>query len=119
MTTSREASELARRIIDLLSDRQAEDVTLLDIGQVASFTDYFVIASAQNPRHLRALVDAVQTDLPKEGIKSLHTEGDPDSGWILVDFGDVIAHLMTPETRAYYNLEGLWQRAGVSAVRFQ
>jgi len=111
--------ELARRVVDLMSDRQAEDIVLLDIRQAASFTDYFVIASAQNARHMRALVDAVNTDLAREGIKALNVEGDSDSGWVLVDFGDVIAHLFTPEARDFYRLEALWGRAGVAAVRFQ
>jgi ribosome-associated protein len=115
----RDPAELARRIVDLLSERQAENITLLDISQVANFTDYFVIANAQNDRHMRALIDAFDTELAREGVKSLRTEGEPDSGWVLVDFGDVIAHLFTPEDRAFYNLEGLWQRAGVAAVRFQ
>jgi ribosome-associated protein len=120
MTTQmQESAEIARRVVDLLSDRQAEDVVLLDIHEVASFTDFFVIASAQNERHLRALVDAVNTDLAREEIKAIHVEGEPDSGWVLVDFGGVIAHLMAPEERAFYNIEGLWRRAGVSAVRFQ
>jgi ribosome-associated protein len=52
-------------------------------------------------------------------VKTLHIEGEADSGWVLVDFGGVIAHLMAPNERAFYNLEGLWQRAGVAAVRFQ
>ena len=119
MTLSPESTEAARRVVDLLTDRQAEDVVLLDIHQVASFTDYFVVATAQNERHLRALVDAVNTDLARAGLKALHVEGAPDSGWVLVDFGGVIAHLMLPTERAYYDLEGLWRRAGVSAVRFQ
>jgi ribosome-associated protein len=114
-----EPAEIARSVVDLLSDRQAEEVLLLDISQVASFADFFVIATAQNPRHLRALVDAIDKDLANAGVKSLRTEGEADSGWVLVDFGPVIAHLMTAEDRAFYNLEGLWQRAGVAAVRFQ
>ena len=118
-TTLPEPAEIARSVVDLLSDRQAEDVLLLDISQVASFADFFVIATAQNPRHLSALVGAIEKDLANAGIKSLRTEGEADSGWILVDFGPVIAHLMTAEDRTYYNLEGLWQRAGVAAVRFQ
>lgn len=119
--TDRERSpeEIARRVVDLLSDRQAEDIVLLDIRKVAQFTDYFVIATAQNARHMRALIDAVDTDLAREGIKKLHAEGEADSGWVLVDFGDVIAHLFTPEDRAYYNIEALWTRVGVPAVRFQ
>ena len=112
-------SDLARRIVDVLSDRQAEDVVLLDIHEVSSFADYFVVATAQNQRHMRALLDAFDKDLANEGLKSLRTEGDADSGWILVDFGAVIVHLFTPEDRSFYNLEGLWGRAGVAAVRFQ
>jgi ribosome-associated protein len=118
-TTQIEPKELAQRIVDLLSDRQAEDIVLLDIHEIASFTDYFVIASAQNPRHMNALLDAFDKDLANEGVKSLHREGDANSGWVLVDFGAVIVHVFTAEDRTYYNLEGLWSRAGVPAVRFQ
>ena len=114
-----EASELAQQLVDLLADRQAEDVVLLDIRSVTDFADYFVIASAQNARHMQALIDAFDRDLARQGVKSLRREGDADSGWVLVDFGDVIVHLFAPEDRAYYNLEGLWGRAGVPAVRFQ
>jgi ribosome-associated protein len=114
-----EPSELARRIVDLLSERQAEDVVMLDIHQIASFTDFFVIATAQNPRHTDALLDAFARDLAREGIKPLRREGDAASGWVLVDFGAVVVHIFQPEDRAYYNLEGLWGRAGVPAVRFQ
>lgn len=114
-----EPADLAQRIVDLLSDHQAEDVVLLDISQIAPFTDYFVIASAQNARHLAALIDIFDNDLAREGVKSLRKEGEPDSGWVLIDFGAVIVHIFTPEDRAYYNLEALWGRAGVPAVRFQ
>jgi len=118
-TTDNSSSDLAQRIVDILSDRQAEDVVLLDIRRVASFTDYFVIATALNARHMRALMETLDRDLAAEGAHSLHVEGEADSGWVLLDFGDVIAHLFTPEDRAYYNLEGLWGRAGVAPVRFQ
>ncbi|MPZ48552.1 MAG: ribosome silencing factor [Dehalococcoidia bacterium] len=118
-TTQIEPSELARRVVDLLSDRQAEDIVLLDIHEIASFTDYFVIASAQNARHMNALINSFDKDLANEGVKSLRKEGQSDSGWVLVDFGAVIVHIFTAEDRAFYNLEGLWGRAGVPAVRFQ
>jgi ribosome-associated protein len=114
-----EPADIARRIVDLLSDRQAEDVIMLDISSVSSFADYFVIATAQNPRHMNALIDSFDKELAREGYKALRREGQPDSGWVLVDFGPVIVHLFTPEDRSYYNLEGLWTRAGVPAVRFQ
>ncbi len=117
--TAASIDEVVGKIVDLLTERQAEDVVLLDIRDIASFTDYFVIATAQNQRHLRALVDAISTDLARAGIKASHIEGNDDSGWVLVDFGDVIAHLFTPEQRAFYKLESLWGRSGVPAVRFQ
>lgn len=120
MTTNEiESSELAQRIVDLLTDRQAEDIVLLDIHEVAYFTDFFVIATALNPRHANALIDAFEKELANEGVKALHREGDSNSGWVLVDFGGVVVHLFSPEDRVYYNLEGLWGRAGVPAVRFQ
>lgn len=117
--TQIEPSELARKIVDLLSERQAEDVVLLDIHQIASFTDYFVIATALNARHMNALINAFDRDLANDGIKPLHREGESSSGWVLADFGAVIVHLFTPEDRTFYNLEALWSRAGVPAVRFQ
>jgi ribosome-associated protein len=114
-----ESSEIASRIVDLLSDRQAEDIVLLDIHEIAYFTDYFVIATALNQRHVSALIDTFEKDLANEGVKALHREGETNSGWVLVDFGGVIVHLFTPEERTHYNLEGLWSREGVPAVRFQ
>jgi ribosome-associated protein len=120
MTTSLvEPAELARRVVEVLSDRQAEDVVLLDISAVSSFADFFVIATALNGRHMNALIDAFDKELANEGYKSLRREGTADSGWVLVDFGATIVHLFTPEDRSYYNLEGLWTRTGVPAVRFQ
>ncbi len=113
-----ESAELAQRIADLLSDRQAEDIVLMDIGKVSSFTDYFVVATATNPRQLGALVDALQRDLRDEGRRPIRTEGAPDSGWVLIDFGDAVVHLFAPEERAYYNLEELWAQ-GVSVVHIQ
>jgi len=117
--TAASTDEAVSKIVDLLTERQAEDVVLLDIRDIASFTDYFVIATAQNQRHLRALVDSINTDLARAGIKTSHIEGNDDSGWVLVDFGDVILHIFTPEQRAFYKLEALWGRSGVPAVRFQ
>ena len=117
--TEIESSELARKLVDLLADRQAEDIVLLDIHDIAYFTDFFVIATALNPRHVGALIDTFEKELANEGIKSLHREGEANSGWVLVDFGGVIVHIFTPEQREFYNLEGLWGRAGVPAVRFQ
>lgn len=86
--------------------------------RVASFADYFVIASAENPRQMRALVETVEKDLRADGVRSGHQEGSPDSGWVLIDCGDVIVHLFSPDLRDYYALEELW-RAATQVVRIQ
>jgi ribosome-associated protein len=111
-------ADLARRIVDLLADRQAEDVLLLDIRKVASFADYFVIATAINNRQMRAFVELVNTELREEDIKPSHREGGVDSGWVLVDYGDIILHIFSPDLRDYYALEELWHDA-TEIVRIQ
>ena len=91
---------------------------MLDIRQVASFADYFVIASAGSDRQMQAALDAVEEALVQDNPKLLGREGDPGSGWVLLDYGDVILHLFAPEERAYYDLESLWH-AATPVVRIQ
>jgi ribosome-associated protein len=113
-----EPAHLARHVVDLLADRQAEDIVLLDVRRVAPFADYFVIASANNPRQMRALVETLQRDLRDEGVHARHQEGTPDSGWVLIDYVDVIVHLFSPDLREFYALEQLWA-AATQVVRIQ
>ena len=105
-----QGSELARQIADTLADLQAEAIVLLDISGIAGFTDYFVIASAVSPRQFEALAEAITREAPRAGAQRPRREGTPAAGWLLLDFGDVIVHLFTPEERAYYELEQLWGR---------
>ena len=110
--------DLARRTVDILADRKAVDVVLLDIRPVASFADYFVICSGTSERQMQALTDAVVEALEPEGAKPVQIEGTPDSGWILMDYGDVIVHIFYPPTRDYYRLERIWAEAP-TVVRVQ
>lgn len=97
----------------------AEDILLLDISKAGSpFADYFVIATASTDRQSQALVDAMQDELRSQKIRPLHIEGERDSGWQLVDYGNVIVHIFSPEQRAFYRLEDLWHEAQV-VVRMQ
>jgi ribosome-associated protein len=112
------AAETARRIVDVLADRQAEDTVLLDVRDVASFADYFIIATATNPRHMRALVGTLQRELRGDNIRATHQEGVEEGGWILLDYGDVIVHLFSAEMRSLYSLEELWNAAR-EVVRMQ
>jgi ribosome-associated protein len=105
-------------MVDLLVEKQAEDVLLLDISKVTTFADYFVIASAANVRQMQALRDALDEALERDGHGPVRSEGDIDSGWVLVDAGDVIIHLFSPEQRAYYDIERLWS-SGTPVVRVQ
>jgi ribosome-associated protein len=113
-----EGTTLARRIVDLLADRQAEDILLLDIRNISVFADYFVIASAQTIRQMQALRDAIDFELAKDGITPYGREGAPASGWMLLDLGDVIVHIFGPEERHFYDLEGLYRQA-TPVVRIQ
>lgn len=106
-----DADALARKIVDILADKQADDVLLLDISKVASFADYFVLASAQSVRQLKAMLESVDEELSPDGLKPMGREGEADSGWVLLDYGDVIVHLFGQEERRYYDLESLWHDA--------
>ena len=109
---------LAHEVIDLLLERQASDVVLLDLTDLSAFAEYFVIASAGNERQLHALVDTVQRSM-KERYGRLAQDGEPSEGWVLIQLpAGVVAHLFSEEARAHYDLEGLWARAQ-EVVRIQ
>ena len=98
---------------------QAEDILLLDIREAASFADYFVLATAGSDRQLKAILDEIDQRIGKgEQLRPIGREGQPASGWVLLDYGDVIAHVFGPEERAFYDLESLWHTA-VPVVRIQ
>ena len=98
---------------------QAEDILLLDIRNAASFADYFVVATAGSDRQLKAILDEIDQRLGKgERLTPMGREGEPASGWVLLDYGDVIVHVFGPEERAFYDLESLWHTA-VPVVRIQ
>lgn len=102
----------------MLDDKQAEDILLLDISEVSPFADYFVIATASSDRQSQALVDALLEGLREQKVRPLFVEGDRTSGWQLIDYGEVIVHIFSPEQRAFYRLEDLWSNARV-VVRMQ
>lgn len=115
-----ESLALARQITDILVEKQAEDILILDLQALTPITDYFVICTGTSQRQLRALQQAIHESL-KQGeqrVAPVGIEGKPDSGWLLMDYGDVIVHLFEAETRAYYCLEELWG-AGRIVARIQ
>ncbi len=102
---------LARLAVDTASDKKAFDVLLLDIREVTTIADYFVICSGNNPRQIQTIADTIDEALENQGAAMLHREGSADTGWILLDFGDVIVHIFGAKEREYYRLERLWGEA--------
>ncbi len=102
---------MAHKIVDIASDKQATDIVLLDTREVCGFADYFVICTGESNRQVKAIIDAVSETLKKEGVKPLHEEGTPDSGWVLLDYNDVIFHVFASFERDYYQLDKLWEKA--------
>lgn len=84
---------------------------LLDISKVSSFADYFVICSGESNRQLRTIYEEIEHLLKKEGARVLHREGAGDTGWFLLDYGDVVVHIFGSYERELYNLEELWSEA--------
>jgi ribosome-associated protein len=106
-----EPLEIAQRAVEIASDKQATDIILLDIQGVATFADYFVLLSADSMRQINALVDDIALHLKMEDIHIGHKEGTAEGGWVLLDYGDVLIHVFSPEEREYYRLEELWREA--------
>jgi ribosome-associated protein len=106
-----EGLELAHKVVDIVSDKQAADIVLLDTREVCSFADYFVICSGESTRQVKAIVDAVSETLKTENVRPLHEEGTAGIGWVLLDYGDVIVHVFGAFERDYYQLEKLWENA--------
>jgi ribosome-associated protein len=113
-----EAIELARKAVEVCSEKQAKDILLLDTHEVCSFADYFVICTGDSDRQMRAIFDDVEHSLKKQGVLPRHYEGSLDSGWLLIDFGDVVIHIFAPLEREYYQLDGLWSKA-IPVLRIQ
>jgi len=103
---------------DAASDKKAQDIVLLDVRRISSLADYFVICSAAADRQIRAIAEAVEEALDAVDVPPYKREGSPDDGWVLLDYGDVIMHIMAAEQRAYYRLEQLWEQAQI-VVRLQ
>jgi ribosome-associated protein len=95
----------------MLEERQGADILLLDVSEITILADYFILCSANSERQLRALSGDISRQLKAEAGRPLNVEGESESGWMLIDYGDVVVHLFMPAVRDYYALEDLWQQA--------
>ncbi|MDV3237554.1 MAG: ribosome silencing factor [Gammaproteobacteria bacterium] len=108
MTEKLSTEQLKALVLAALDDLKAQDVQVIDVRDKASFTDLMIIASGTSDRHIKALADNVVEAAKKHGAQPLGVEGETSREWVLVDLGDIIVHVMHPQTRAFYNLEKLW-----------
>lgn len=106
--TSEEKVELIVRTAD---DRKARDMTLLDLRGLTLMTDYFFICCGTSSTHIRTIADRIRENMNHAGVGGIRVEGYDAAQWILMDYGDVVVHIMSPEQREYYDLEAFWKDA--------
>ena len=103
------SAELARLAISALEDKKAEDIRVIDIGEVSVLADYFIIASGNNRTQVQAMADEVEQRLGRAGASPRQIEGYQAANWVLLDFGDVIIHIFDAQNRLFYDLERIWK----------
>ncbi len=103
------AKELAKLIVHSLEEKKAEDIRIIDISQISTIADYFIIANGTNRNQVQALADNVGEDCHKAGYALHQTEGYNSANWILMDYSDVIVHIFSKEDRLFYDLERIWR----------
>ena len=104
-----QAKEFARKIAEILENKGATDIQILEVGHMTSITDFFVVASGRNVQSVHTLAEDVEEHLAEEGIEPRRKEGKNGARWIVLDYAHVIVHIFHPEERQYYNIERLWQ----------
>lgn len=111
-----ELLDIVKIAVEALKDKKAEDVTVIDITEVSSIADYFIIADGTNQNQLTAMQDAVDEALYKAGMQVKQVEGNSKSTWILMDYQDIIVHLFSKEDRLFYDLERIWRDGKVIEI---
>jgi len=111
-----ESVTLANNIAELIFNKKGYNVKILDLKEVATFTDYFVICSADSDTQVKAIADEIDKSLRDSGLKSWHKEGYRALNWVLIDYVDVVVHVFKKDMREFYNLEKLWGDAPVIEV---
>lgn len=106
------ADRLLKLCEEIAYDRKAENIVRIDLKEVAAVSDYFILCTATSEPHIRAIAERIQRGvLEKLKVKPLHVDGSPESRWIIVDYGMVMVHIMTEDSRSLYQLEDLWSDA--------
>ena len=101
--------ELARIAVDALEDKKAEDIHIIDISEVSTLADYFIIANGTNRSQIQTLADHVEEVLGRAGLPLKQTEGYESANWILMDYRDIVVHIFDKENRLFYDLDRIWR----------
>jgi len=109
--------DIVKSVKAALADKKGEDIRVFDVRKKSDVADYYVVVSGSSPPQLRAMADEIQYSLKKDGVHSYRRAGDPESGWVVVDYVDVVIHIFSPQARRYYAIEELW--AGAPRARRQ
>lgn len=104
-----ESKLMAKLAYKALEDKKSEDIKVIEIGTISILADYFIIANGNSSSQVDAMVDAVQEELAKAGFEPKRVEGVRSSGWILLDYGDIVVHIFSKEDRLFYDLERIWR----------
>lgn len=104
-----EAKEMARLAVAALEDRKAVDVKVINIENISTLADYFIIASGTNRNQVQAMSEAVEEELQKHDIHPKNIEGYQTANWILMDYGDIVLHIFDEENRLFYDIERIWK----------
>ena len=104
-----QSTEMLNAILDVLDDGKARDVTVIDVRNKTTLTDYMIVASGTSDRHVSSLGGMLVEQLKHQHVLPLGVEGLAQGEWVLVDFGDAVVHVMKPQVREFYQLEKLWQ----------
>ncbi len=103
-----QAEQMKELVVEALDDMKAVNTVTLDVTELTDVMDYLVVTSGTSNRHVKSLADNVCMEAKKQGLRALGVEGEDAGEWVLVDFGDVVVHVMLPATRDFYDLERLW-----------
>ena len=106
-----DGEQLADICARIAADNKGEDIVILDVRKISSFTDFFVILSGRSTRHVQALAESLESELRSKRVSSSRAEGLSEGKWVLLDFNDVVVHIFYHEQRDFYDLEGLWHDA--------
>ena len=107
----------AQRISELMLEKKAVDIIMIDVRNITTLTDFFVVCTSESEPQTRAITDHINQKMKEEGVKSWHIEGYEHLDWVLIDFVNIVVHIFSKETREYYEFERLWADGTITKVQ--